>query len=225
VPRAPGLLCALGLLVEPLRLDLVRTRVEALDALSPAEVNRRFEAMEAEAQRWLDRESIPRARRRLLRALDMRYVGQNFELIVAAPPALWQGDLGALRQAFRAEHDRTYGYSADDEAVQIVAARLTALGGAEPLDLPRLPGAPGPDPGAARAGERSAYFAEAGGFVATPLYRRERLLGGHRIEGPAIVEQMDSTTVILPGQRAVVDDRANLLIDTGDDPWIASPSR
>jgi N-methylhydantoinase A len=225
VPRAPGLLCALGLLVEPLRLDLVRTRVEALDALSPAEVNRRFEAMEAEAQRWLDRESIPRARRRLLRALDMRYVGQNFELTVAAPPALGQGDLGALRQAFRAEHDRTYGYSADDEAIQIVAARLTALGGAEPLDLPRLPGAPGHDPGAAWAGERSAYFAEAGGFVATPLYRRERLLGGHRIEGPAIVEQMDSTTVILPGQRAVVDDRANLLIDTGDDPWIASPSR
>ena len=61
---------------------------------------------------------------------------------------------------------------------------------------------------------RAVYFDEAGGFVPTPIYRRERLLDGHRIAGPAVVEQMDATTVILPGQVAVVDERANLLIRT-----------
>ena len=214
VPPAPGILCALGLLVEPLRVDVVRTRVESLEALTVADLAGRYEAMEADARRWLDREAVPPERRRLLRALDMRYTGQNFELTVAAPAELWSGDLGALRRAFLAEHRRVYGYAAEDEALQVVNIRLTALGEAEPLDLPVLAPAASGDPAEACTGTRDAYFAEAGGFVATPVYRRERLRRGHAIAGPAIVEQMDSTTVILPGQRAVVDGRANLLIET-----------
>jgi N-methylhydantoinase A len=191
--------------------------VEALDALTVTDLARRFEHIEAEAQRWLDRESVPRARCRLLRAVDMRYLGQNFELTVPVPPALWTGDLGALKHAFLTEHERVYGYATEDEAIQIVNIRLAALGEPEPLDLPVLPRAAGPDAGAARTTERNVYFQEVGGFVPTPIYRRERLRSGHHIAGPAVVEQMDCTTVILPGQRAVVDDRANLLIDTGDD--------
>jgi N-methylhydantoinase A len=216
VPSAPGILCALGLLVEPLRVDVVRTRVEPLDGLSVVDLARRFAAMEADAHRWLDRESVPAGRRRLLRAFDMRYLGQNFELTVAAPDALWAGDPGALRRAFLAEHQRVYGYAADDEMVQIVNVRLTALGEPDLLDLPALPAATSPDPVEARVAERSVYFPEAGAFVPTPIYRRERLLGGHRIAGPAIIEQMDSTTVIAPGQRAAVDERGNLFIDTAD---------
>jgi N-methylhydantoinase A len=216
VPPAPGILCALGLLVEPLRLDVVRTRVEPLDTVTVGDLARRFAEMEADAHRWLDRESVPRERRRLLRAFDMRYLGQNFELTVAAPGALWAGDLEALRRAFLAEHERVYGYAAEDEGLQMVNVRLTALGEPQPLDLPGLAPAARSDPGEARVAERDVHFAEAGGYVPTPIYRRERLLSGHRIAGPAVVEQMDSTTVILPGQLATVDDRANLLIDTGD---------
>jgi N-methylhydantoinase A len=239
VPPAPGILCALGLLVEPLRLDAVRTRVESLDALDVADLARRFAEMEADARRWLDRESVPPPRRRFLRALDMRYLGQNFELTVAAPDALWAGDPGALRSAFLAEHARTYGHAAEDEPVQIVNVRLTALGEPDPLDLPALPPAASPDPTEARAAERQVHFAEAAGFAPTPIYRRERLRWGHRIAGPAIVEQMDSTTVIAPGQHAAVDERGNLLIDAGPatspasapphpdqaESWTASPSR
>ena len=158
VPPAPGILCALGLLVEPLRLDTVRTRVEPLDALTVSDLARRFEEMEAEAHRWLDRESVPPERRRLLRALDMRYLGQNFELTVAAPGALWAGDLGALRRAFLAEHERVYGYAAEDEAIQIVNVRLTALGEPEPLDLPVLAPAARPDPDEARVGRARGLF-------------------------------------------------------------------
>ena len=214
VPPAPGILCALGLLVEPLRLDLVRTRVQLIDALTAPEVARQFEAMEADATAWLEQESVSPARRRIVRAFDMRYLGQNFELTVVAPRGPLSEGFGELRAAFFREHERVYGYSADEEPVQVVAFRLTALGEPEALASPALPQAPHPEPDEARAGERSVYFEEAGGFVPTPIYRRERLLAGHRLAGPAVVEQMDSTTVILPGQAAHVDERANLLIQT-----------
>jgi N-methylhydantoinase A len=212
VPAAPGILCALGLLVEPLRLDLVRTKVEPLEALGVARLAAAFAELEREAQTWLDREGVPADRRRLARALDMRYVGQNFELLVPAPAALWRGDADALRRAFLAEHARVYGHSAEDDAIQVVSYRLTALGEPGALALPPLPAAPDPSPKAAWVGERPVYFEEAGGFVTTPVYRRERLRAGHRLEGPAIVEQMDSTTVLLPGQWAAIDAQANLLI-------------
>jgi N-methylhydantoinase A len=211
VPRAPGILCALGLLVEPLRFDLVRTRVEPLDGLGVAELEGAFAELEREAQAWLDREGVPAGRRRLTRALDMRYLGQNFELLVAAPAELWRGDLGALRQAFLREHARVYGHGAEDDAIQVVSYRLTALGEPGALTLPLLPPAPDPSPAAARVGERPVYFDEAG-FVPTPVYRRELLRAGHRLDGPAIVEQMDSTTVLLPGQWAAIDAQANILV-------------
>jgi N-methylhydantoinase A len=213
VPPAPGILCALGLLVEPLRLDLVRTRVVLLSSLVPDDVAQAFGELEAEATGGLDREAVPADRRHLARAFDMRYLGQNFELTVDAPAALWTGDRDALRRAFVARHERVYGYAAPDEPIQIVNLRLTALGDPDPLTLPPLARAAGPDPAGARVGERPAYFDEAGDFVPTPIYRRERLLAGHRLDGPAIVEQMDSTTVVLPGQHATVDERANLLIE------------
>jgi N-methylhydantoinase A len=214
VPPAPGILCALGLLVEPLRVDLVRTRVQLLPSLGRDEIERGFEPMEAEARAWLERESVPPSRRRLHRAFDMRYLGQNFELTVAAPTDPGTDPLGALRRAFLAEHERVYGYAAEDEVVQVVAFRLTALGEPEPLAHPQLGRASRPEPDDARAGEREVYFEETRGFAPTPIYRRERLLAGHRLTGPAIVEQMDSTTVILPGQSALVDERANILIGT-----------
>lgn len=214
VPPAPGILCALGLLVEPRRLDLVRTRVQGLDGLAVTDVERLFEEMAAEATAWLEQESVPRERRRLVRAYDMRYLGQNFELTIVPPPSRSTVDRGVLRQAFFREHERVYGYAAADEPVQVVAFRLTALGEPESLVLPPLPAAARPEPDEARVGERSVYFDETAGFVTTPIYRRARLRAGHRVGGPAVIEQMDSTTVIPPGQDALVDAHANLLVRT-----------
>ena len=81
--------------------------------------------------------------------------------------------------------------------------------------MPALSAAATADPKEARIGERAVYFEDTRDFLTTPVYRRERLRAGHRLPGPAIVEQMDSTTVILDGQEAVVDARANLLIHVG----------
>jgi N-methylhydantoinase A len=179
-----------------------------------AELTAAFADLEAQAHAWLDRERVPVDRRRLARALDMRYVGQNFELLVQAPDGLWRGDAGALRRAFLREHARVYGHSADDDAIQVVSYRLTALGEPGALTLPPLPAASDPSPKAARVGERPVYFDEAGDFVTTPVYRRERLQAGHRLDGPAVVEQMDSTTVLLPGQWAAIDAQGNIIIHT-----------
>jgi N-methylhydantoinase A len=210
VAPAPGILCALGLLVEPRRLDLVRTHVGLLEAVVAGD--HMFDAMESEAQAWLDREGVAAARRRIGRAFDMRYLGQNFELRVAEPADAARGGGAAWRRAFFREHERVYGYFAEDEPVQIVNVRLTALGNPEPLELPALEAAPSADPSAAQVAARPVWFDETGAFTPTPVYRRERLLAGHVLSGPAIVEQMDSTTVVLPGQSAVVDAHGNLVL-------------
>jgi N-methylhydantoinase A len=214
VPPAPGILCALGLLVAPLRLDLVRTRVVLLGTTTGAELTQAFEDLERQASAWLDHEAVPPHRRRLARAFDMRYVGQNFELTVTPPAGIAALDVVALRDAFLREHERVYGYAAPDEPVQIVAVRLGAFGDREVPAMPALPAAATADPTEARSGERAVYFEDAGGFRTTPIYRRERLRAGHRLAGPAIVEQMDSTVVVLGGQEAWVDERANLHIAT-----------
>jgi N-methylhydantoinase A len=214
VPPAPGILCALGLLVAPLRLDLVRTRVALLEATTGSELSQAFEELEQQAAAWLEREGVPPARRRLARAFDMRYAGQNFELTVQAPAA-GALDAGALRAAFLGEHERVYGYAAPDEPVQVVALRLTACGDRDLPPMPALPPAAGADPQEARTGERPVYVEDTRDFEPTPVYRRERLRAGHRLPGPAIVEQMDSTIVILAGQEARVDARANLIVRVG----------
>ena len=214
IPPAPGILCALGLLVAPLRLDLVRTRVALLDTLTAAELAQGFEDLEQQAAIWLDKEGVAPDQRRLARAFDMRYVGQNFELTVEAGGDR-SLDAKTLRDAFLREHERVYGYAAPDEPVQIVALRLTAFGDHELPPSPALPSAASDDPKEARIGERAVYFEEMREFQTTPVYRRERLRAGHRVPGPAIVEQMDSTTVILIGQEALVDERANLIIQVG----------
>jgi N-methylhydantoinase A len=171
-----------------------------------------FGELEVDAIAWLDREGVPADRRRLARALDMRYLGQNFELRVPTPA---NATVEEWQRAFYREHERVYGYFAEDEPVQVVNVRLTALGDPDALERPPLAAAPTSDPAAARIGERAVWFDEPGAFVPTPVYRRERLLAGHVLAGPAIVEQMDSTTVILPDQSATVDARANIMIQTG----------
>ncbi len=209
VPPQPGILCALGLLVEDLRTDYVRTCILPLAPGAEAALAGEFAPLEAAARTWLDREGIAPEDRALERQLDMRYEGQNYELPV--PCGESAPDLEALRRAFLAAHHQAYGYAAEGEPIQVVNLRVWAVGRVAPLRWPTEPPA-GPDPAAARAGARPVFFDEAGDFVETPLYARERLRPGHRIAGPAIIEQMDSTTVLAPGQAADVHPTGVLLV-------------
>jgi N-methylhydantoinase A len=212
VPPSPGLLCALGLLVEDLRTDAVRTCVARLDAETLPRLGKLFAEMEGEALAWLERERVPPARRSLERWLDMRYTGQNYELLVPVPDEVWPGQrLEPLRERFLSLHEATYGFAAPDEPIQVVNARLVARGRPDPPALPKSPRATG-GLSAALIARRPVSLESSAGFVECPIYDRRRLERGHVITGPAVIEQFDSTTLLHPGQRAEVDDLGSLLI-------------
>ncbi len=222
VPPGPGLLCALGLLVEDLRTDAVRTHLAPLDASALPALAARFDELERDALRWLDRERVPASRRRLERWLDLRYVGQNFELLVPVPDETWRdGDCAALHRRFFATHEQVYGFATEDEPVQVVNVRSVARGLADPPKLARLPRG-GPDASAALVNRRGVHVSDEQGFVACAVYDRARLLAGHRISGPAVIEQFDATTFLPPGQEAIVDDLGFLVIrEQGSPAWTA----
>jgi N-methylhydantoinase A len=212
VPRGPGLLCALGLLVEDLRSDAVRTWVRRLAADSLDALDEGFRALEGEATAWLDREGAAPERRALSRWLDLRYEGQNYELLVPVPPDVWRTrSVEALRRRFLELHEEVYGFAAEDEPIQVVNLRLVARAAPPAAPVPRqAPG--GPDPAAALVGRRQVDFLEAAGSLDAAVYERSRLAAGNRLAGPAVVEQFDSTTLLHPGQEALVDELGSLII-------------
>lgn len=205
VPIHPGLVSALGLLDAPIRHDLV----EPLPELIGADVSfaAAFDRLETAAGSMLDDDGVPISERRLDRLLDIRYVGQEYALTV---PVAGESDAAGVVAAFHRQHERTYGHSAPDAATEIVAARLVALGLRRIGDLHRALPATSGEP----AGSRSVYFELDRGAVETPVYIREVLASGQVISGPAIVEQLDTTTLIPPGSRARVHPSGSLVIET-----------
>jgi N-methylhydantoinase A len=147
--------------------------------------------------------------------MDLRYPHQGYELSLDCPFEIpGEGDLNALRRAFDSEHERIYGVAAPDEPVEIVNVRVRTI---VPVELPeRVPARLGPPaPDAARIGERDAYFQSLGGFAPTPVFDRGLLAPGAEVEGPAIVEQLDTTTVIGPGWVGRLDGYGNLMLTLG----------
>jgi N-methylhydantoinase A len=213
VPRNPGILCAMGLLLTDLRADFAATKLLPLEPGSVGDVAEGFATLTARAEDWFEHEGIAAENRMLTRTADMRYKGQNYELAVALPEGpVTQATLEALAAGFADLHRQRYGFIAEGEPVQIVTLRLEATGLVQKATLTRHPDA-GPDASAARTGERPVWFPEAQDFVATPIYSRDELKPGNRFAGPAIVEQMDTTTVVPPGMTARVDPYLNLILE------------
>ncbi len=213
VPRNPGILCAMGLLLTDLRADFASTRLMPLEAGSAPAIERTFAALQRRAEDWFEREGISAANRRLNRTVDMRYTGQNYELAVPMPEAPLSSDtLDRLGEGFAAAHQRMYGFVAEEEPVQFVTFRVEAVGLVRKATLTEHAFA-GEDASQALCGHREVWLAEAGAFVPCPLYDRNRLEAGNRFAGPAVIEQMDTTTVVLPGMTARVDPYLNLILE------------
>jgi N-methylhydantoinase A len=215
VPPTPGTLSAAGLLATDVRHDHVRTHLVALGAAVPGDVERAFQDLEAQARSDLAQEGIAAPQIALTRWAEMRYRGQGYEVLV---PAGGPGDLGsaaglaALAARFHEAHERLYAHRLDGAAVELVALRLTALGRLVRPAVPTTPaGEPTPPP-EAHKGRRRVYFGEAGGWVDCSIYERAALRAGNRLAGPAVVEQMDTTTVLLPGQAALVHPTGTLVV-------------
>ena len=169
--------------------------------------------LEERARAWLDEEGIAPDKQVLQRTADMRYLGQNYELPVPAPGEGWDAAAQAeLEHRFHGVHERTYGYAATEEPTQLVNFRVTAYGLTPHIRLRRHRPGRG-DASTAIVGERHVYWARGSAAEPTPIYDRARLEPGDRFVGPAIVEQMDSTTLIGPGQHARLDEYRNLHVE------------
>jgi N-methylhydantoinase A len=205
-----------------MRSDYTRTCLMAVDNVDLSLVNATINELEAQARSWLTGQGVTAAQQQLRRAVDMRYRGQNYELTTP----LVEGEIGAaeieaLLQSFHQVHERTYGYCSHNEATELVTFRVEAIGIAPKAALnPQRSAAPDSSP--AQVSERQVYLGESdGGFVTCPVFQRHLLHPGHRLMGPAIIEQMDSTTLILPQQQATIDPYHTIIIAVDGDSPIA----
>ena len=198
VPRGAGVLSAAGFLVAPLAFDLVRTRRAPLAELDRAEAEALFAEMEAEGAGVLRAAGIEDVSH--ARSADLRYVGQGHELRVDVPP----GGVGALAEEFVRLYREVYGHEGPAVPVEALNWRVLSSG---PRPELRLSPRSAPN-GARKKGEREAYFP--GGRRAVPVFDRYALEPGTRIDGPAILEERESTLVVPPGRSAEVT--ANLAV-------------
>ena len=207
IPKTPGLLAAYGLLTEDMRRDFVQTSVMDLGQTDFSVITTMYDRLEHDADVWFDKEQIPMDERGLDYYLDMRYKGQNYEISVPYDKSIQ--NVEALRERFTETYLRLYSYTSEDE-VQIVNFGLSAIGR---ISKPRIEREDyvGEDSSSAIMGERIVLL-EDGSRENYMLYDREKLHCGNVINGPAIVEQMDSTTIILNNQKAVVDEYFNMII-------------
>ena len=209
VPPHPGVLSALGAALADVVKDYSRTLLLQESEVDADALRNAFRPMEAQAREDLAREGFPASRVVLQRFLDLRYVGQSYELTVPCPP-LGANVAQAAARRFHRAHRQRYGHSDPSQPTEVVAARLKAVGPVEKPDIaPAAEGAQ--DPGAAQVDERPVVFG--GRHTATRCYDRSLLAPGNSLAGPALVLQMDSTTVIPPNWTARVDGYGNLVLE------------
>ncbi len=208
VPQSPGLFSALGLLVTDIRHDLMRSVLKRVGDLDLGWLDAQFNEMAERGAQVLSREGVPTERMAFVRWVEARYEGQSYELAVELPAAPTEVGRDGLRELFHARHERAYGYSMPDQEVEVVSARVTAIG-----IMPK-PEQRGPPEGTGIPEEalkeiRTVFFAEKG-WAEASVYDRSLLPTGVVVEGPAVIEQYDSTTLVPPGWSAEVDPRGNL---------------
>jgi len=225
IPMSPGTASAMGLLVSDLRHEYSATMIQRIDRVDLLVTERAFQGLEAEGREALRREGSDPADISLVRQMDMRYVGQGYELTIAVPPGRLSPDVCArLVERFHDEHGRAYGYSAPSEPVELVNLRVTAVGAiVKPPAGGRMVRARGLE--TTPTSGRPVYFAECGGYVDCPIYDRYRMAPETVVNGPAVVEEFDSTTVIHPGSRGRIDAFGNLHLAVGGTERPAEPRR
>src|SRR5262245_58405173 len=215
VPFGAGAISAWGLLVAPLAFDFVRTAPQRLDAADWSRINALFGEMEAEGRAILRDAGVPEADLTFRRSAEMRYVGQGHEVEVEAPAgALDAKSLEALTAAFESAYRTLYSRTPLRVVIEALNWRVVVSGPPPELSIETAVTGPERTTGDAVIKKtRPAYFAEARGYVDTPVYDRYRLAAGMRLDGPAIVEERESTTVIGPGARVRVDGRLTLIAE------------
>jgi N-methylhydantoinase A len=203
VPGSAATFCALGAVSADLRRDFVRSLRRRLDTASAAELAALFAALNDDARAWLSGEGDLARSVDFQHAVDMRYAGQAYELRVPLPHG--SADQTLLTEAFHVAHERLYGFRDEVAPIELSTARLAIIGRVDPVTLPRMTAHAEPPVPHIR---RPVFLGD--GWVEAAVYNRVTLGAGQRIAGPAIIEQEDTTTLVLSGWRARVDDYGNL---------------
>jgi N-methylhydantoinase A len=214
VPPTPGVTSALGILQVDLRHDLLRSVLKQTHQIEPDELATVFDELRAEARAVLEREQAS-ADQKVELSLDVRYYGQTpyMNMIVDEVPKD-RAAIDALADQYGDDYEREFGYQLDRNlaTIEIVNARVAAIGVSPPTELKR--GAPA-DSAATPRETRSVYFGESGSWLDTPVYRRSAFGPDSRLDGPAIIEQDDTTVLVPPGTSLEVDQYLNIVIDVG----------
>jgi len=210
VPQEPGTMCARGILLSDISFDFVRSQISLVDASSWPAIVEAFLQLHEEADRWLQQEGVAAAQRKFMCVIDARYVGQNFEVQVAMDE-VGPDARNEFEQRFKAAHEREYGYDVPGRPIEVINCRLKAVG-----TVPKAPltasAETACDLAAARTGSRDVYHGKQHGWQPTPVYDRALLSAGAALRGPAIIEEMSSTTVLAPTHTMHVDGYGNLII-------------
>ncbi|MCX7199332.1 MAG: hydantoinase/oxoprolinase family protein [Proteobacteria bacterium] len=208
VPPSPGVLSALGLLVSNLRAEFARTCMQRAGHYDMPQLAATFDELTADAVGWLDGEAVPEGSRVLLRQASLRYKDQGFELDVPWSGGVDEAALAALLEGFHQAHERIYSFALRGMPVEIVTLRVDAIGMLPSVKLHEL--AAGGRPSDAVVGMQPIHFAQ--GRDEVPVYDRSKLGAGALVEGPAVIAQLDSTTLLLPGQVAEVHRHGSLIV-------------
>ena len=206
VPLYPGVYSAIGLMMSDVKHDYVQSKMDPVASLAAAAVEAMFARLAAQAVADLRADGFADAQVGVERALDMRYAGQGYEITIPCEAAI---DLARLRAAFDARHQAMFGHGAPDEPVEIVSYRVRGIGKVPPVEMPRFSRAGTSLADAQRATRRVRFD---GATIDCPVYQRDKLDVGLSFTGPAVLDQLDCTTVICPGQIARVDEWKNLIV-------------
>ena len=221
VPPRPGAFSALGLLCTDVVHDYVRSGLRPMELVTPEDAEKVFGELEARGVAELRQEGISPDGAQFQRELDVRYTGQGYELRVSLEGLGGKGgfkndDMKAARNRFDEQHEKIHGHAAKDRSVEIVSYRIRLR-----VSVPKYEPIPSrnviesPAPADSNKGTRIVYFA-ADEATETKIYEREKLPFGARLDGPAIVEQFDSTIVVPESWVGRIDGYGNLILSRGE---------
>ncbi|MGE0715264.1 MAG: hydantoinase/oxoprolinase family protein [Alphaproteobacteria bacterium] len=208
-PVGAGVMSALGLLASPLSFEVARSLPSALSELTAERFAASFRALEADATGFLRAAGLADRDITVDRRIDLRYRGQGHEIEVAMPEDDLESAFATLGERFAERYRAQFGVALVDEALEAVTWKVAATGPEPALPEPPATAAAGD----ACKGARPVYLSESGGYADIPVFDRYRLVPGDTVAGPALIEERESTVLLRPGDRVVVDRRLNLVAE------------
>ena len=211
LPPSPGTLCSLGLLMADTKFDISRSNVMLAEEENLPKVQKIFDTLTAEGNELLDKEGVAEKDRSFTYLIECRYERQNYEIGIEVKGQFGKEVMEEMIERFHQEHNRSYGYFNRSMKLQMVNYRVSAIGDIIKPDLAEMPADPNADP-AKRFTTREVLFYREKDYITTNIYNRNDFKPGCTIMGPAIIEQMDSTSVIPPDWKAYTDGYQNIIV-------------